>query len=447
MAIPFLNNINLNNNELQNAKLHITGSAPAANAGQIYFDSTSGVNTAKYYDGSAWIELVDHTFNSGSFINLTESGADATRTLTADLSATGTASASTFLRGDNTWATVTQENDFLTALGFDTNTGVLTATVQNQTPVTVDLDGRYVLPSDIISYTLTSVQVNNDVSVVLVDTDLNESDVLFKAGTNITLTRNTSDEITIDANFSNQTITLSGEVTGSGTTSISTTVANGVLDVANFKASAIVTAAEGIINNDNENTLPTSAAVKAYVDSSTVGGMVYQGGYNASTNSPDLTTSPNSIEKGWGYSVTTAGTFFGEKLEVGDFLFAEINNPTAIGDWTVVQRNVDIASLTQPGIGNVVAGTGIDVVYDANGTATVTNADTNSDNSDLGAIVTGNTTGTVTHNWNTLYTMVETMDAAGQTIYCDITRTANTVTATISEAQASDVIILVKKVG
>lgn len=447
MAIPFLNNINLNNNELQNAKLHITGSAPAANAGQIYFDSTSGVNTAKYYDGSAWIELVDHTFNSGSFINLTEGGADATRTLTADLSATGTASASTFLRGDNTWATVTQENDFLTALGFDTNTGVLTATVQNQTPVTVDLDGRYVLPSDIISYTLTSVQVNNDVSVVLVDTDLNESDVLFKAGTNITLTRNTSDEITIDANFSNQTITLSGEVTGSGTTSISTTVANGVLDVANFKASAIVTAAEGIINNDNENTLPTSAAVKAYVDSSTVGGMVYQGGYNASTNSPDLTTSPNSIEKGWGYSVTTAGTFFGEKLEVGDFLFAEINNPTAIGDWTVVQRNVDIASLTQPGIGNVVAGTGIDVVYDANGTATVTNADTNSDNSDLGAIVTGNTTGTVTHNWNTLYTMVETMDAAGQTIYCDITRTANTVTATISEAQASDVIILVKKVG
>ena len=37
----------------------------------------------------------------------------------------------------------TNSNDFLTALSFNTSSGVLTATVANQTNPTVDLDGRY----------------------------------------------------------------------------------------------------------------------------------------------------------------------------------------------------------------------------------------------------------------------------------------------------------------
>ena len=38
------------------------------------------------------------------------------------------------------------------------------------------------------------------------------------------------------------------------------------IDVADFKAAAIVTESEGIGSNDNDTTLPTSAAVKDYVD-------------------------------------------------------------------------------------------------------------------------------------------------------------------------------------
>ena len=41
------------------------------------------------------------------------------------------------------------DNDYLTGLAFNTSNGVLTATVQNQSDVTVDLDGRY-----LTSYTL-----------------------------------------------------------------------------------------------------------------------------------------------------------------------------------------------------------------------------------------------------------------------------------------------------
>ena len=41
MAIPFLNNINLDDNQLLNAKIHVTSSAPTAGKGQIYLDSTA----------------------------------------------------------------------------------------------------------------------------------------------------------------------------------------------------------------------------------------------------------------------------------------------------------------------------------------------------------------------------------------------------------------------
>lgn len=49
----------------------------------------------------------------------------------------------------------------------------------------------------------------------------------------------------------------------------SNTISN--LDVADFAASAIVTNAEGIASNNNDTTLPTSAAVKSYVDANSGG--------------------------------------------------------------------------------------------------------------------------------------------------------------------------------
>ena len=298
MAIPFLNNINLDDNQLQNAKLHVTSSAPTAAAGQIYFDSTVGVTTAKYYDGSTWISLAEHTFNNGTFINLTEAGTDATRTLTADLSATGTPDATVYLRGDNTWSPIS---------GIP-GTYTFNVTADGGTPQTIDSGDTLDIAGG--TYITTSVGATDTVTITHDSTTRSDSTSTpaqlafgdtFDAVTSVTT--NATGHVTAinvatyelpDAP-ADPTITLTGEVTGSGTTSITTTVANGVLDVANFNASAIVIESEGIENNDNDTTLPTSAAVKAYVDAATVGGLEYQGGYNASTNTPDLTTSPNSI--------------------------------------------------------------------------------------------------------------------------------------------------------
>ena len=109
MAILFLNNINLSDNQLQNAKLHITSTAPTAATGQIYFDSTAGDATAKYYSNATdtWVSLKEYTFPAGSFITGAVTGTTPKPIITFDLSASGTPDATKYLRGDNAWEPIT----------------------------------------------------------------------------------------------------------------------------------------------------------------------------------------------------------------------------------------------------------------------------------------------------------------------------------------------------
>ena len=56
--------------------------------------------------------------------------------------------------------------------------------------------------------------------------------------------------------------------------------------------------------------ISTNAASKNYVDTQLAGSgvLIFQGGYNAATNTPDLDSSPSaSIKKGWSYVVTADG--------------------------------------------------------------------------------------------------------------------------------------------
>ena len=92
----------------------------------------------------------------------------------------------------------------------------------------------------------------------------------------------------------------------------------------------------------------TDAASKAYVLSQVGGVGGFQGGYNANTNSPALTGGSNvALNQGDFYVVTTAGTFFSDNVEVGDFIFANSNisassSPSA-SDYTVVIADENIA--------------------------------------------------------------------------------------------------------
>ena len=126
-------------------------------------------------------------------------------------------------------------------------------------------------------------------------------------------------------------------------------IKDGAVTIEKLNNALVVTEAEGIVNNDNDITVPTSAAVKQYVDDNVVGGLIYQGAYDASTNTPVLDNrgSQIAVSKGWTYTVTVDGTFYGETVRVGDVLIAEVDLDAGTGaltDWTTVQSNVDLAT-------------------------------------------------------------------------------------------------------
>lgn len=82
MAIDFKSSINLGGNQLQNAAIHPTGSAPSSpSLGQIYFNTTSGSEKLYIYNGAAWVDVTGDitSISAGTGISVTNgSGGDAT---------------------------------------------------------------------------------------------------------------------------------------------------------------------------------------------------------------------------------------------------------------------------------------------------------------------------------------------------------------------------------
>jgi len=145
----------------------------------------------------------------------------------------------------------------------------------------------------------------------------------------------------------NNAVTASPETLGIGTD----TVLGRVLG--NIQAIAI----DGDLSSVSAgmDTLAYAKAIKNYIDQVITGAFVYQGGYNATTNVPSLDESrsaggASTVKKGWAYTVTAAGSFFTQTLEVGDVLIAEVNYPQFETDWTIVNKNIDAASNTVAGI-------------------------------------------------------------------------------------------------
>ena len=201
----------------------------------------------------------------------------------------------------------------------------------------------------------------------------------------------------------------------------------------------------------------TKIATTAFVQSSLTGLLEFKGGFNASTGAivggGNLTSGAArvAVEVGDYYVVTVAGDFFGNAatpLTPGDSVIvqtAAVAGASVEADFIVVQSDTDLATLTTVGIGNVNAGTGISVAYAA-GTATVTNTETNTSNTATGTITAGSLSGTVTHAFG-INTIVQTISSSGDTVFCDVTRTATTSVATIAAVEATDITILVQKIG
>ena len=525
----FYDPINLATNQLEQARIENLGSDPGTGvSGQIYYNTVS--NKLKFYDGSAWANI-------------------------------GGGSAA---------------NDYLTGLSFNTNDGVLTATVQNQSNVTVDLDGRYALTGDVGNGTLTvqgtgalggtgtftanqatatTISVTHDsfsdsqttaastltfggtfqaytdvtsnstghvIGHVLTtftlpaaptDVDNYVDSVAFSTNNGVlTLGRTGAlSDLTVDLDGryiesftltgdsgTNQTIVSGDTLDIAGGTNISTVV--GATDTVTVSLKPSVTLAGQLtVSGTGQNaftgqvTIPTTpsagtdAASKNYVDTTLAGSgaLIFQGGYDATTTPPST-----GVKKGWTYVVTAGGNasgFWTVPLEIGDLIISNQDTPVDDGDWTEVNKNVDLASLTQVGIGNVNASVsntldGLNVSYSA-GTATIgldvvgltalgatpasgdsliiydTSASQNKEitvsnllsgvNGDNTFADTISATATVTHNLGTKDVIVQLYDTVTDlTVYARVDRAStNTVTVTFGTTPANNVRVLIQKIG
>lgn len=84
-----------------------------------------------------------------------------------------------------------------------------------------------------------------------------------------------------------------------------------------------------------------------------------KGNYDADTNSPNLETpTAGVIKAGYGYTVSVAGTFFTEIMEVGDVLIARQDDPTLLSHWNRLQFNINgqVALIEAVGIIHVSTG-------------------------------------------------------------------------------------------
>lgn len=109
---------------------------------------------------------------------------------------------------------------------------------------------------------------------------------------------------------------------------------------------------EDDMTSDDATKVASQQSIKAYVDASVVGLYDHKGSYDASTNSPNLDSTPSAgtIHKGDAYTVSVAGDFYTEAVNVGDVLIADTDDPASLSDWTRVNKNIDSATTTTEGI-------------------------------------------------------------------------------------------------
>ena len=466
MAINFLDDITLNNNEIQNVVIQKLGTDPTGVTGKIIFNTST--NTIKYYNGTGWISLPD--------------GQGMTDWELGDGSSTATISNG-------------QEATFASGTGITTSLGTRTITISNSQP----FNG------------LTLASTSGAASTIS-----DEGTITLAAGTGITTTNNGSGQVTIAATGSGsmssftltgdsgdaQTISDGNTVDIAGGTNITTVV--GATDTVTVNlddtialAGTFSTEGTGQSSFAGQVTIPTTpvattdAASKAYVDASTVGNLIFQGGYDAANNEPDLDSSPSSsIKKGWSYVVTDAGTFFTEKVEVGDFLIAKQDAPTALANWVTVQNNIGLATTTTPGIASFpsaefgvsaagavsLVNTGVSAAtygsatevarfaVNAKGIITAANDETiaiphtqvTDFDTEVDALVearefvgttTSQTSHVFTHNLGTTNVMVQLFDTSTtETVYADVVRTSTSVVTATTAANAS-LTALITKIG
>lgn len=291
----------------------------------------------------------------------------------------------------------------------------------------------------------------------------------------------TSGSVTLDVNVDNATIEINGDTvrvkdlgitTGKLNDGAVTTIKIGDNQVTLAKLAQIAnntvigntsggttTPSAVVIVTDlasaSSTTLATSSSIKSYIDS-TIGSLGnLEGGWDASSGSFPIGTTPVAGTKKGDYWYTiVAGTTGGVAFNVGDVIIAKIDNSSTslASDWIQLEVNRDQATETVLGLAELATQTEVNTGTDDLRIVTPLKLKTLLDNRTGGfAANIGNGSATsyaVSHGLNTIDVIVMLKDNTTlEEVFADVTITdANTVTIGFASAPASNAYrVIIKK--
>jgi hypothetical protein len=228
MAIPFLNNINLSDNQLLNAKAHVTSTAPTAAKGQIYLDSSD--NILKYHNGTNWVSLVSSTggtvtnVSSATTGQLTVANGSTTPTLSI-VTAPVSSGSSALVTGGDIHSFVTNQGYLVSGNIIGTlnevDVNLVGGNIQIGLPDNVTIAGNLTVIGTTITNHVETVSTTNGVVFEGTVVDANQLTLLagvLTADRTITLP-DESGTVALTSDIANGTLTVTGGtvLTGSGT--------------------------------------------------------------------------------------------------------------------------------------------------------------------------------------------------------------------------------------
>jgi hypothetical protein len=227
-----------------------------------------------YVDAQLTAQDLDFSADSGGALSIDLDSESLTFTGGTGIDTSGSGNAVTFAI-DSTVATLAGSQTLTNkTIDVDNNT-VSNIEVDNLKSGVLDTDLSSVAGTDTTLASAKAIKTYVDAQITAQDLDfqadsggalnidLDSETLTFTGGTGID-TSGSGNAVTFAIDSTVATLTGSQTLTNKTLNIDNNTLSN--VEVDNFKASAIVTESEGIGSNDNDTTLPTSAAVKDYVD-------------------------------------------------------------------------------------------------------------------------------------------------------------------------------------